>query len=151
MYKTEFYDYRPVELSLSNLTVGLADLLKLPFTDNSIKSLSCMHVVEHVGLGRYGDALDYNGDLKAISELKRVLAKNGNLLFVVPIGIPQIHFNAHRIYSFEQILEYFSDLELFEYALISENPEDGGLIYGAPKELMDNQHDGCGCFWFIKR
>ncbi len=34
-----------------------------------------MHVVEHVGLGRYGDPLDPDGDLKAIAELKRVTAR----------------------------------------------------------------------------
>ena len=45
-----------------------------------------MHVIEHIGLGRYGDKFDYDGDLKAIKELKRVLAVGGNLLFVVPIG-----------------------------------------------------------------
>jgi hypothetical protein len=36
-----------------------------------------MHVVEHIGLGRYGDPIDPDGDLKAISELKRVVQKRG--------------------------------------------------------------------------
>ena len=49
-------------------------VLILPFEDESVESLSCMHVVEHIGLGRYGDILDPDGDSKAISELKRALA-----------------------------------------------------------------------------
>jgi ubiquinone/menaquinone biosynthesis C-methylase UbiE len=111
----KFYDYRPANLQLSNLSTDSADLTCLPFNDASIESISCMHVVEHIGLGRYGDLLDPNGDLKAISELKRVLSTNGNLLFVVPVGgTPRIMFNAHRIYSYGQVISYFQDFELIE-------------------------------------
>ncbi|TFH33510.1 MAG: DUF268 domain-containing protein [Deltaproteobacteria bacterium] len=143
-----FYDYRPVNLMLETLSSERADLLSLPFEDNSIPSISCMHVVEHVGLGRYGDSLDYNGDLKAIRELKRVLATGGSLLFVVPVGQPKIMFNAHRIYSYKQIIGYFSDLELLEFALIPDDPAGMGLIRQATKEMADAQIFGCGCFWF---
>ncbi len=104
----KFYNYRPEKLGLSNLTAEAGDLLKLPFQDESIKSLSCMHVIEHVGLGRYGDPLDLDGDLKAISKLKRVTAIGGSLLFFVPVGKPRIIFNAHRIYSYVQVISYFS-------------------------------------------
>jgi hypothetical protein len=145
-----FYDYRPADLQLSNLTSASADLLALPFADQSINSLSCMHVVEHVGLGRYGDPLDPDGDLKAMSELKRVLALQGSLLFVVPLGRPRVVFNAHRIYSYRQIIEYFSDLDLVEFALIPDDPLDGGLVPGATREMADAQNYGCGCFWFRK-
>lgn len=143
-----FYDYRPADLDLSGLTSGAVDLLALAFADQSIKSLSCMHVVEHVGLGRYGDPLDPDGDLKAISELKRVLAVGGDLLFVVPVGRPEIMFNAHRIYAYEQILEYFMGLTLKEFALIPDDSTAGGLIRNATKEMADMQKYGCGCFWF---
>jgi hypothetical protein len=146
----KFYDYRPARLHLSGLTCEAADLLALPFTDRSIQSLSCMHVVEHVGLGRYGDPLDPDSDLKAISELQRVLAFGGNLLFVVPIGQPKIMFNAHRIYSYEQIVNYFSELELKEFSLIPDNTKDKGLIRNATKEMADIQTYGCGCFWFTR-
>lgn len=147
----KIYDYRPPDLQLSNLSSESVDLQSLHFTDNSVHSLSCMHVIEHVGLGRYGDPLDPNGDLQAISELKRVLAVGGNLLFVVPIGKPKIMFNAHRIYSYDQIMSYFYNLELKEFALIPDNPTDGGLNRQATKEMADAQIYGCGCFWFVRR
>lgn len=150
--KVKFYDYRPAEMKLSGLQSDAANLLALPFPDMSVPSLSCMHVVEHIGLGRYGDPLDYNGDLKAIGELKRVLAKGGNLLFVVPIGgKPKIMFNAHRIYSHDQVISYFEELELMNFALIPEARENGGLIEHATKEMADAQTYGCGCFWFRKK
>lgn len=147
----DFYDYRPPRLKLSNLSVGKADLLSLPFKNNSLSSLSCMHTVEHIGLGRYGDAIDPNGDLKAIKELIRVLSPGGSLLFVVPIGgKPKIMFNAHRIYTYKQVLKYFSQLKLKEFTLIPEKAEDGGLIINPSENLLNRQNYACGCFWFKK-
>lgn len=145
---TEFYDYRPADLKLSNLETQKGDLLNLPFKNNSVESISCMHTVEHVGLGRYGDPIDPDGDLKAINELKRVLAPNGSLLFVIPIGKPKIMFNAHRIYSYDQILKYFSDLKLEEFSLIPEF--SGGIIKDSSKSDADKESYACGCFWFKK-
>lgn len=146
----EFYDYRPANLILSKFTAKHTDLLSLPFADNSVSSLSCMHVVEHIGLGRYGDPVDPEGDLKAINELIRVLAYEGNLLFVVPVGTPRIMFNGHRIYSFEQIVSYFSKLNLKEFTLIPDMVSDGGLVTAPPPDLIEKQSYGCGCFWFKK-
>ncbi|NJD56664.1 MAG: DUF268 domain-containing protein [Nitrospirae bacterium] len=145
-----YYDYRPADLRLDNLIVARADLLDLPFGSGSIKSLSCMHVLEHIGLGRYGDSLDPDGDLKAIAQLKRVLAADGSLLVAVPIGRPKLMFNGHRIYSYDQIMEYFSDLELADFSLIPDSPQAGGLIPHAARETANNQTYGCGCFWFRK-
>jgi ubiquinone/menaquinone biosynthesis C-methylase UbiE len=150
-FNIEFYDYRPANIKLDNFKTGKADLLSLPFSDNSVKSLSCMHTVEHIGLGRYGDPIDPEGDLKAMGEIKRVMAKNGNLLFVVPIGKQKIAFNAHRIYSFDQIINYFSDFELKEFSLIPDDVMAIGIINRASKEQSDIQNYGCGCFWFIKK
>lgn len=148
--KMEYLEYRPANFHLSNLESKSVDITALPFPDNSIFSLSCMHTVEHIGLGRYGDVLNPNGDVDAIKELKRVLAPGGNLLFVVPIGKPRIMFNAHRIYSYSQICEYFQGLDLKEFMLIPDNAHEFGIIYNASEDLVDNQNYGCGCFWFKK-
>jgi hypothetical protein len=147
----EFYDFRPADVQLTNLKMGKADLLSLPFKDNSIRSLSCMHSIEHVGLGRYGDPLDYDGDLKSITELKRVLETNGNLLVVVPIGRPRIVFNAHRIYGAKQFIEYFKELDLVEFALVPDSGKDGGLVTNPSFDFCDAQNYACGCFWFKKK
>lgn len=148
---TKFYDFRPAQLDLEGLESLQGDLTKITLADNSVESLSCMHVVEHVGLGRYGDPIDYDGDLKAIAELKRIVRSGGSLLFVTPIGKPRIQFNAHRIYSYEQIINYFSGFELREFSLVPDRPEDGGLVRNANKEMADKQKYGCGCFWFVKK
>jgi SAM-dependent methyltransferase len=145
----KFYDYRPANLKLSGLETGQANLLKLPFANNSVKSLSCMHTIEHVGLGRYGDPIDPTGDLKAMAELNRVLAPGGNLLFVVPIGQAKLMFNAHRIYSYRMIIDTFKDLKLNNFTLI---PSSNKLRpnFAATKEESDKEEYACGCFWFTK-
>lgn len=145
-----FYDYRPANLILSGLKSSRADLLNLPFSSNSIQSISCMHTVEHVGLGRYGDPIDFEGDVKAMKELARVLAPGGTLLFVVPVGYPRIEFNAHRIYNYDQVMNNFTDLKLVEFTLIGDNYLDEGMIVNPDKHKVDKQDWGCGCFHFTK-
>jgi SAM-dependent methyltransferase len=147
----EFFDYRPPVLELPNLTCGKADLMKLDFPDDSISSLSCMHTIEHIGLGRYGDAIDPEGDRKALRELARVTAKGGNLLIVVPVGRPSIEFNAHRIYSIELIRNELPEFELIEFTLIPRDEADGGLLVNADSERVTRETYGCGCFHFVKK
>ena len=144
----EYYDYRPPRIALSGLTSGHADITALSFPSDSIPSLSCMHVVEHVGLERYGDPLDPRGDLKAMRELSRVLAPGGQFLFVVPVGATaRIQYNAHRIYTYPQVSKAFSELVLDEFALVTDR---GVFIEKAHMRDAETQEYGCGCFLFHK-
>jgi hypothetical protein len=146
----EFYDLRPAPLRLSNFGSGSADLSRLAFPDGSISSLSCMHVIEHIGLGRYGEPLDPDGDIGAIRELIRVLAPGGDLLVAVPVGRSRIEFNAHRIYDFREFREYFRALELVEFALVPDGETPPGLLVDPSPDVVYAQEYGCGCFWFRK-
>jgi hypothetical protein len=143
----EFYDYRPADIHLSNLHCGAADLCKLPFASQSLESISCMHTIEHIGLGRYGDPLDAEGDTQALAELQRVVSTNGSLLLVVPVGKPRIQFNAHRIYDPLMIENALDELSLVSWAVL---PDDHslGLIEQPGRELVLDQKYACGCFWF---
>lgn len=144
----DFYDFRPAKLTLSNLEAKHADVTALPFADNSIASLSCMHVVEHIGLERYGDPFDPQGDLKAMAELQRVTALAGQLLFVVPVaGVARIQYNAHRIYTFRQVVETFSLLKLRSFVFLSDKGEF--ILSAQEKDCADSRY-GCGCFLFTK-
>jgi hypothetical protein len=143
----KFFDYRPAPLNLSQLSSDRCDLMRLPFADGSIESLSCMHTIEHVGLGRYGDKIDPGGDLRAFSELKRVVAPGGNLLVVLPVGTQRLCFNAHRIYAYDSVLAQFDGYDLVEAALVTDS---GAFLQSASRVEFDAQHYGCGCFWFRK-
>lgn len=146
----DFYDYRPASLQLSNLKTNHADLTTLHFSDNSIQSLSCLHTIEHIGLGRYGDPIDPKGDIRAARELTRVLSPGGQLLFVTPVGNKaRIQFNAHRIYTYEKACALFPDLELVEFSYIPERDSSGIIEYANPKQLRTEAY-ACGCFVFKK-
>lgn len=55
------------------------------------------------------------------------------------------------LYSYDQVKGYSPELELKEFALIPDNPQDGGLVYGATREMAESQSYGCGCFWFERK
>lgn len=146
--KITFIDIRPLQANLENFESKKGNILSLPYKTGSISSLSCLHVAEHIGLGRYGDALDPMGTKKACKELSRVLAPGGNLFFSLPIGIPKLSFNAHRIHSSKQIFNYFSDLMLIELSGITDK---GDFIQNIDEKILDSCNFGCGLFWFTKK
>lgn len=146
----DFFDFRPAPLVLTGLQSKVADVTNLNWPSASIESLSCMHVLEHIGLGRYGDPLNPDGDLQAISELVRVLKPGGDLLVAVPVGRERVCFNAHRIYNARHFASYFEELELREFALIPDGAAPDGMLTKNALSVADVQDYGCGCYWFKK-
>lgn len=137
---TTMIDIRPLSIALPGLSFVKGDITQLPFRDGEINSLSSICVIEHIGLGRYGDPLDQFGTEKAAAELSRVLAKNGSLYISVPIDSEnKTYFNAHRAFTRTRVLELFKNLHLIEEKYIygrdlveSYDPKKGfgtGLYY----------------------
>jgi SAM-dependent methyltransferase len=146
--KVIFIDIRPLMVTLENFDSRKGSILSMPFEDNSLLSLSSLHVVEHIGLGRYGDPLDPLGTKKACEELSRVLAVGGNLYFSLPVGKPRLCFNAHRIHSPRQIIEYFSNLELVELSGIDDR---GRFKRNIDISILEDSNYACGLFHFTKK
>lgn len=146
--KTTFVDLRPIDTKLRNLEIKRGNILNLPFENNSIKSLSCLHVAEHIGLGRYGDDIDLNGTKKACKELDRILAFNGKLYFSLPVGKNRICFNSHRIHSPETILSYFCNLELVSFSVVD---DEGNFKEEINCKDFQDLNYGCGMFVFTKK
>lgn len=142
-----FIDIRPLITDLPNLESKSGSILGMPYPDGSVSSLSCLHVAEHIGLGRYGDPLDPLGTVKACRELQRVLAPGGNLYFGLPIGRPRVCFNAHRIHSTDQILEYFAGLKLVEFSFVNDK---GRFLKNVHPDIGRDAKYGCGLFQFTK-
>lgn len=71
--------------------------------------ISCLHVIEHVGLGRYGDKVDPNGWINAIRTITDLASSGGLALIAVPIGLPRIEFNAHRVFCPSSFSRAFSE------------------------------------------
>ncbi|MHC4481201.1 MAG: DUF268 domain-containing protein [Planctomycetota bacterium] len=142
-----FIDIRPLAAPLAGLHNVAGSLLQLPFGDGSIPSLSCLHVIEHVGLGRYGDPLDPAGTRKAARELSRVLAPGGNLFVGTPVGRERVCFNAHRVHALGTILDYFGDLKLVEFSCVV---GDGDYFENTDPREADLGKSACGLFWFTR-
>lgn len=108
-------DIRPLQLPLSSIQFKKGDILQLPFEDGTVESLSSLCVVEHIGLGRYGDRLDVQGTEKAIQELKRVVVPGGDLYLSIPInGVPATFFNAQRLFTEQYLFSLFYPFELVQ-------------------------------------
>jgi hypothetical protein len=142
-----FVDIRPLKAELSNLTSVAGSVLDLPFAGHSEESVSCLHVAEHIGLGRYGDPLDPAGTRKAASELARVLKPGGQLLFSLPVGHPRVEFNAHRIHDPLDIVAMFPELELVEFSGVD---DEGRLGFDRELEELRGSRYACGLFRFVR-
>lgn len=108
-------DIRPLSLPLDSLKFKKGSILNLPFEDASVPSVSSLCVVEHIGLGRYGDPLDPYGTEKAIQELKRIVCRGGDLYLSVPLDDEnRVYFNAHRAFSEDYLLGMFEPFQIVE-------------------------------------
>lgn len=145
--KTIFVDYRPLRVHLSNFLPLGGDIVQLPFRAGSITSLSCLHVLEHVGLGRYGDPINPEGSRLAATELQRVLKPGGRLFLSVPVGRERVCFNAHRVFSPSTVRGFFQELQLKTFSLVD---DVGRFNEEISPEAADNLEYGCGLFEFVK-
>ncbi|MDQ8199774.1 DUF268 domain-containing protein [Pelagicoccus enzymogenes] len=140
-----FIDIRPFSGSLPTVESRKGSVLSMPFEDQSVLSLSCLHVAEHIGLGRYGDPLDGDGTYKTITELSRTLAPGGKLYFATPVGVEMVCFNAHRISNPERILRAFESngLKLVEFSAVG---DDGELHRNTLPERFSGSRYACGMY-----
>jgi len=98
--KVEVLDIRPLNVSIDNVSFHQLDIVNLPSNFYGIaKSLSCLHTLEHIGLGRYGDPIGVDDWINALSNLKKLLSKGGKLYISTPIGEEVVRFNSNRIFS----------------------------------------------------
>ncbi len=130
----EVFDIRPVSAKIPGVIFRQADLMNPPqdLLDHC-DSLSCLHALEHFGLGRYGDPIDPAGPETGLRNMVRMLRPGGRLYLAVPIGEARVEFNAHRIFDPVALAEFARTLglELHEFAWvgheqilhIADNPE----------------------------
>lgn len=147
--KVSYVDIRPIQTGVHNLIGVEGSVCGLPFEDASIRSLSCLHVIEHVGLGRYGDPMDPDGWLSGLSELQRVLAPGGQLLVGTPCGRPRVVFHAHRVFNPAQIIAALPELELQEFAYIRDGNSTEWVDAADIEDLAELDY-ACGLFRFSR-
>lgn len=139
----EIVDIRPQISKIKNISFRQADLMQLPSDMiNAYTSVSSLHAIEHFGLGRYVDPIDYFGHEKAIKNITEMLQLNGMFYFSVPIGPQRIDFNAHRVFSIEYLLKKFSEqYELIRFSYI----DDKGDFHENENLTTDKIKNNVGC------
>jgi SAM-dependent methyltransferase len=125
-------EYRRVACEIPGLTVMTPDeFAAKPRLFDAALSISS---IEHDGLGRYGDPLDPNGDLRAMADFKRLLKPGGILFLSVPVGLDAVVWNAHRVFGrkrLPRLLEGWRTLGTYDF-------QDAMLDLG-PLGGFDNQ------------
>lgn len=151
----EVFDIRPLSNTIPNIKFMQADLM-VPIDrmlENYCDSLSCLHALEHFGLGRYGDSVNYDGYLLGLSNLSKILKKGGKLYLSVPIGPQRIEFNAHRVFSVSFLLECFSGkytIEQFSFVDDLGDLHENVTITDIEVNSSFNCVYGCGIFEMTK-
>lgn len=155
--------FRPIEVmdvrnlegtGHENITFVQADLMKGdPSRDSSADSISCLHAIEHFGLGRYGDPLDPEGHKKGFDNILRMLKPNGTLYISFPIGRSnEVHFNAHRVFHQKDILLWSDKIEELVLERFDYVDDKGCLNQRVDLENAQlNVEYGCGIYTFKKR
>ncbi|MDR1614935.1 MAG: DUF268 domain-containing protein [Campylobacteraceae bacterium] len=148
-------DIRPQADSIGNIHFIQQDFM-IPLAKDKhgyCDSLSCLHAMEHFGLGRYGDTVNYNGHILGMENLYKLLKNHGKLYFSVPIGKQRIEFNAHRIFSVQYLLDQFKNrYEIDSFSFVDDS---GNLHENAQLSPLDIDNNfgcqyGCGIFEMTK-
>lgn len=73
---------------------------------------------EHDGLGRYGDPIDPDGDIKAMRNLKKIIRPGGLVYLSVPVGKDRVLFNVARVYGearLPKLIEGWEEVDRFGF------------------------------------
>jgi SAM-dependent methyltransferase len=139
----EVLDIRPLDSTIHNIRFKQADLMSLPpGMTGYCDSLSCLHAIEHFGLGRYGDPIDFEGHVKGLLNLHAILKPGGRLYLSCPIGPQRIEFNAHRVFSLEYLLQLLNgrfSVQNFSFV------DDKGDLHENAELAADAIADSFGC------
>jgi SAM-dependent methyltransferase len=74
-YRKKGYDIEGLDLNYSSKFVKKGDILKLPYPKNRFDLILCLDVLQYI---------EPSQQSKAIKEIKRVVKKNGLVLFILP-------------------------------------------------------------------
>lgn len=142
----EVIDIRPLPHPVPRIGYLQADLLSaLPDSlIASCDSLSCLHALEHFGLGRYGDPICFDGHLRGWNHLRQMLKPGGKFYFSTPIGPQRIEFNAHRVFAVSYLLNLFQpDFQVDQFSLV----DDAGQLHENIELIEKDIQRNFGCFY----
>jgi hypothetical protein len=153
--EVEVFDIRPVTPLIPGVIFKQADLMSQSELQTAYcDSLSCLHALEHFGLGRYGDPININGYVDGLQNMAKILKKEGLLYLSVPIGIERVVFNANRVFNPAHLaqLAMLNGLLLKDFAFLGASRI---LVESSSPEqdikALSEQRYSLGIFTFIKQ
>ena len=118
------------------------------------ESVSCLHALEHFGLGRYGDPIDPDGWIRGLESLAKVTEVGGTLYLSVPIGRQRIEFNAHRVFGVGTLLEASAKwFALLRFSYVDDRGDFCDLGTADESFIESNVRNlnyGCGIFTLVR-
>lgn len=153
----EVFDVRKISTHIPGIVFKQADLMGNESLPNSGKdycdSLSCLHAIEHFGLGRYGDPVDPAGHERGIANMALLLQPGGMFYLSTPVGRERVEFNAHRVFDPRSIIRLAENhgLALRQLTVINERGavSEVGISADALKTLAESAYN-LGLFVFVK-
>jgi SAM-dependent methyltransferase len=116
-YRVVGLDFNAYPYRHPNLRAARGDAMRAPFAARSFAAVLAISVIEHVGIGHYGDPAGVSGDRAAVQEIARVLRRDGRALLTVPFGRARTD-DLQRVYDPVQIADLLEPLVIrrIEYA-----------------------------------
>jgi hypothetical protein len=150
----EVIDIRPMGSHIRNVRFVQADLMRGTHgLAASTDSLSCLHALEHFGLGRYGDPIDPSGHLKGFRSLIELLKPRATFYLSFPIGRPTVEYNAHRVFDCQEVLSWPGS-ELLRLDRFDFVDDKGAAHENIGLDAMRGQcaqlKHGCGIYTFTR-
>ena len=148
----EVFDIREIDAEVRNIKFTQLDIMAPLAVEyqNYCMSLSCLHALEHFGLGRYGDKVDPDGYLTGLDNMVAMVKRGGTFYLSVPVGPQRIEFDAHRVFSVAYIDELFKarGLQIEQFSFVDDS---GNLHENVPLTSRDMEQSfgcnyGCGIF-----
>jgi hypothetical protein len=154
--KIEVFDVRPIYTIIPNVDFRQSDFMDPNFSNNNFgkcDSLSCLHTIEHFGLGRYGDPIKKDGYLIGLKNMTTLINKGGYFYFSTPIGKERVEFNANRVFNPKKISNIINNLgfEISKLLIIKNgNIIEEVKVFDDEIDLLSNEEYNLGVFIFVK-
>lgn len=159
--EVEVFDVRSITSQVPGVVFRQADMMDPQSVSSYAQqgegycdSLSCLHALEHFGLGRYGDPVDPLGYRRGISNMSRLLKQGGTFYLSVPVGSERVEFNAHRVFDPREVITQCGDhgLALTRLTVVRPDSTVSELLPdAAPLALLANEPYALGIFVFQKQ
>lgn len=150
----EVLDVRPITTQIPGVKFKQADLMEpIQTMEGYCDSVSCLHALEHFGLGRYGDPIRPDGFKSGLVNMASLLHAGGTFYLSVPIGLERVEFNANRVFDPRTIIVLANQNKLVLVDLTIIQPgEDllGVTVDMSSLEDWANQRYALGIFTFKK-